>query len=118
MNKLSFYFEKFSAAVFLIVLLAILIFLTYHPINNDSKDAVLMVVGALTAASTTALPKLFSHNDDTKNLKDEIRQIRAALDKEIVKRETLKRSYDDVIEKIVLYYMDQTTKNISKNKEE
>lgn len=70
-------FEKFAALLFLLMLVGVVAFLTFVPVPVQSEKVILMVIGALVAASTGALPKLFgSDNSREKALEAEVEKLR------------------------------------------
>lgn len=67
-------FEKFAALIFLLLLIGLIGFLTFVPLPNESEKPVLMVIGGLMTAATTALPRLFGGTDLEKDrMRDRIR---------------------------------------------
>lgn len=73
-------FEKFAAFMFLLMLVGVVAFLTFVPMPVSSEKVILMIIGALVAASTGALPKLFgSDNSKEKALEGQIAKLREDL---------------------------------------
>lgn len=69
-------FEKFAAFVFLLLLVGMVAFLAFYVVPDQNRDVVMMIVGAIVAASTGALPKLFGVEDTEKEkLKERVRRL-------------------------------------------
>jgi len=56
------WFEKGAALIFLILLVALVGFLTFVPLPPASEKAVLMIIGGLMALCTQAKPRTMSAN--------------------------------------------------------
>jgi len=77
------WFEKFAAFLFLVMLVGVVAFLTFVPMPVASEKVILMIIGALVAASTGALPRLFgSDNSKEKALEAEVSKLRDELAKQ------------------------------------
>ncbi len=111
-------FEKLAALLFLMILVGIIMFLTYIPLSGGSKDAIMMIIGALTAASTSALPKLFGIDKNKEEaLQKEIEELHTDIKVLTSQLYTLKQSYDDIVELLVKHYTEYKAQLIRKDKD-
>lgn len=98
--------EKFSAFIFLLLLVGMVGFLTYVPLDGGSKDAVMLIIGGLMTSATMVLPKLFGVNDDeSEGLKIRLKALEN--DHEILKTKysELKGEYDNILAALVGNYV-------------
>lgn len=102
MEKYKVIFEKFAAFVFLFVLVGIVGFLVYVPMPAASKDVILMVIGALTAAATGALPRLFgSDKSEEEALKKRVQELEKHIEVLEAESTAIKQQYDKIVAMLV-----------------
>lgn len=105
--------EKLSAFIFLLLLVGIVGFLTYVPMPAASEKVILMIIGALVAASTGALPKLFgTDNKRELELEQKVQDLRTELNEQKASHEasmaameaklaTVSVHYDEIVRMLV-----------------
>lgn len=95
-------FEKFAALLFLFMLFGIVLFLVYVPMPPESEKVILMIIGALVAASTGALPKLFGTD---KSEEESLKKRVVALENHIAVLEaeakSVKAQYDQIVQMLI-----------------
>ena len=95
-------FEKIAALLFLFMLVGIVLFLVYVPMPPESEKVILMIIGALVAASTGALPKLFGTD---KSEEESLKKRVVALENHIAVLEaeakSVKAQYDQIVQMLI-----------------
>ncbi|GHA66174.1 hypothetical protein GCM10009007_03290 [Formosimonas limnophila] len=95
-------FEKVAALLFLFMLVGIVLFLVYVPMPAASEKVILMIIGALVAASTGALPKLFGTD---KGEEDSLKKRVVALEQHIAvlnaEAKVVKSQYDQIVQMLI-----------------
>lgn len=99
--------ERFSAFLFLLLLALVILFLTYNPINEGSKEIVMMAVGALTTACATSIPKLIGSSEIISRMEERIKQLESILAVEISRRESQEEAYKQILEKLSVKLLDK-----------
>lgn len=91
-----------ASAVFVILLVAILGYLTFIPVPNANKDLIVTILGVLLGGAAAAMPNLFGNSDAEKEkLLVRVRSLEAAY--EVLKAEygTLKNEYDRLTDMLI-----------------
>lgn len=95
-------FEKFAALLFLLLLVGMILFLTYVPVPDESKQVILIIIGGLMTTAAGALPNLFGSDDGEKvKLRDKVEQLGTRLSNLDAKYTELKENYDILIQTLV-----------------
>lgn len=96
-------FRQFVAAgVFVILLIALLLFLTYIEVPEANKDIIVTIIGVLMGGAASAMPRLFG--DDSNAELDAQKKVAAMgkkLDAVEMKYDVLKGNYDDLVKLLV-----------------
>lgn len=96
--KLNVIFEKFSALLFLLLLVGMVAFLVYVPMPATSEKVVLIILGGLMTTATGALPRLFgSDNSKEKELESKINNISRKYDELQAEYTAIKQQYDRMV---------------------
>lgn len=107
-----------ASAVFVILLVFILGYLTFIPVPDANKDLIVTILGVLLGGAAAAMPNLFGNNDQEKEkLLVRIRSLESAL--EILKAEhvTLKHEYDRITEMLINRHVVAAEGIVGKNNE-
>ena len=95
-------FEKVAALLFLFMLVGIVLFLVYVPMPEASEKVILMIIGALVAASTGALPKLFgTDKSDENSLKERVHILEGHIAVLEAEAKVVKAQYDKIVEMLI-----------------
>lgn len=94
---------KFAAsAVFVILLVAILGYLTFIPVPDANKDLIVTILGVLLGGAAAAMPNLFGNADAEKEkLLSRVRGLEAAMAVLQAEYDTLKKEYDRITEMLI-----------------
>ena len=95
--------RQFAAAgVFVLLLIALLMYLTFIPVPESNKDIVVTIIGVLMGGAASAMPKLFG---DASRTEDEAHRRVSGMQKKLVEMESryevLKSNYDSLVERLV-----------------
>lgn len=111
-------FEKFAALLFLLMLVGVVAFLTFVPMPVQSEKVILMIIGALVAASTGALPRLFGSDNKREEaleaeigkLRDEMSRQKASHEKDMAAMEakllTVSGHYNEIVRMLVSRHLE------------
>lgn len=103
---LSLIFEKGAAFLFLLLLVGMVLFLVYVPMPTANENVILMIIGALTVSSASALPRLFGVDDSEEDeLRKKIDRMQEHIEILEARLETTKRQYDEVVKMLVDDYL-------------
>ena len=103
--------RQFAAAgVFVILLIALLLFLTYIPVPDSNKDIIVTIIGVLMGGAASAMPKLFGDDNaaaaEAKIAADRKVAIMAKkLDTVETKYEMLKTNHDYLVAMLVEHHV-------------
>jgi hypothetical protein len=95
--------RKFIASGFLVVvLIALVAYLTFIPVPTANKDLVVTILGVLVGAGAAAIPNLVGDaKAETKQLQDEIASLRSELDIVRTQYSEVKVAYDQIVAMLI-----------------
>lgn len=103
--KFDILFEKFSALLFLLLLVGMVAFLVFIPMPPTSEKVVLIILGGLMTTATGALPRLFGSDDSKEEeLERRIEEISRKYDELSTEYSTIKKQYDRMVLLLVKKY--------------
>lgn len=103
--KFDILFEKFSALLFLLLLVGMVAFLVFIPMPPTSEKVVLIILGGLMTTATGALPRLFGSDDSKEEeLQQQIQEITRKYEEIHAEYNAIKKQYDRMVLLLVKKY--------------
>lgn len=91
-----------SSAVFVLLLVLLLLYLTFIPVPSDNKDLIVTILGVLVGGSAAAMPNLFGDPDTEKAvLEERINKLEVENKLLITRIDTIKTEYDRLTDMLI-----------------